>query len=56
MEEKLITLQPDLKQHVCNVCYWVYDPAHNGGVAFKDLPEDWRCPICGVRKEEFDET
>lgn len=43
-------------KYVCRVCGWVYDPAENDGVAFRDLPDDWNCPVCGVRKEEFDET
>jgi len=27
----------------------------SGGTNFKDLPDDWMCPICGVGKEEFSE-
>ena len=39
--------------YVCNVCGYVYDPKENGGVEFKDLPEDFVCPVCGVGKDEF---
>jgi len=49
-----------MDKYVCDVCDWVYDPAigdpDNGiqpGVAFKDLPEDWVCPVCGVGKDQF---
>ncbi|MDK9695475.1 MAG: rubredoxin [Siculibacillus sp.] len=47
---------------------YVYDPAHGDpdniagthpippGVAFEDLPADWRCPVCGSPKEWFEET
>jgi rubredoxin len=23
------------------------------GILFKDLPDDWRCPICGAGKKMF---
>ena len=42
------------KKYVCKMCGWIYDPAANGGVAFEDLPEDWRCPVCGVGKSDFE--
>ena len=45
---------------VCGVCGYVYDPEagdpDNGvepGTAWKDVPEDWVCPLCGVGKDEF---
>ncbi len=33
-------------KYVCSVCGYVYDPAEHDGVAFEDLPEDWKCPRC----------
>ena len=46
--------------YVCDVCGWVYDPANGDpdhgiqpGTEFKDLPEDFECPLCGVGKESF---
>ena len=49
-----------MDKYVCDVCGYVYDPAagdpDNGidpGTAFKDLPDDWNCPICGASKDEF---
>ena len=47
---------------------YVYDPAHGDpdniagphpippGVAFEDLPEGWRCPVCGSPKQWFEPT
>ena len=40
-------------KYVCSICGYVYDPAENDGVAFEDLPEDWRCPRCKQGKEKF---
>jgi rubredoxin len=44
----------------CGVCWHVYDPAEGDavwqvppGVAFDDLPEDWRCPNCDGTRERF---
>jgi len=49
-----------MKKYVCGVCGYEYDPAQgdpeNGvakGTEFKDLPEDWCCPVCGADKSEF---
>ena len=40
-------------KYVCSICGYVYDPAEHDGVAFEDLPEDWRCPRCRQGKEKF---
>jgi len=49
-----------MKKYVCGVCGYVYDPAvgdpeHGiaAGTAFEQLPDDWRCPDCGVTKDSF---
>ena len=51
----------NLKKYVCKVCGYVYDPAKGdpdsgiaAGTAFEDLPEDWGCPLCGVKKDMFE--
>lgn len=51
-----------MKNYVCDVCGYVYEPENgdpdNGvapGTAFKDLPDDWVCPICSVGKDQFSE-
>ena len=38
-------------RYVCTVCGYVYDEADN--TPFADLPEDWKCPLCGASKGEF---
>lgn len=40
-------------KYVCSICGFVYDPAENGGVAFEDLPADWKCPRCKQPKTAF---
>ena len=40
-------------KYVCSVCGYVYDPAEQGGVAFEDLPDDWKCPRCKQSKDKF---
>jgi pyruvate oxidase len=44
----------------CTVCGYVYaeekgEPATGTppGTRFSDLPEDWRCPVCGAEKSAF---
>ena len=51
-----------MKKYECP-CGYVYDPAigdeENGvapGTAWKDVPADWVCPICGLDKEVFEEA
>lgn len=50
-----------MKKYVCSVCGYVYDEAKgdpdNGvaaGTVWKDLPDDWTCPVCGASKDEFE--
>jgi rubredoxin len=50
-----------MKKYKCVVCGYVYDPAEGDpdtgippGTPFEDLPEDWSCPVCGVRKIDFE--
>ena len=43
-------------KYVCSICGYVYDPAENGGVAFEDLPEDWKCPRCKQPKSKFNQA
>lgn len=38
----------------CSVCAHVYDPQKDGhGVAFEDLPDTFKCPVCGQPKSAF---
>lgn len=48
-------------RYKCLACGYIYDPAagdpdHNipAGTGFKDLPEDWTCPVCGADKSSFE--
>jgi len=43
-------------KYVCSVCGYVYDPAENDGVAFEDLPDDWKCPRCRQGKDKFNKA
>ena len=43
-------------KYVCSICGYVYDPAEHDGVAFEDLPADWRCPRCKQGKEKFNKA
>ena len=38
-------------RYVCSVCGYVYDEADN--TPFADLPDDWKCPLCGASKSDF---
>lgn len=42
------------KKYKCLICGYVYDDSIES-IKFEDLPADWRCPICGVGKENFRE-
>ena len=43
-------------KYVCSVCGYVYDPKEHDGVAFEDLPDDWKCPRCKQPKEKFNKA
>ena len=43
-------------KYVCGICGYVYDPAEHDGVAFEDLPEDWKCPRCKQPKDKFNKA
>jgi rubredoxin len=55
-----MTMQPE--KFKCLSCGYVYDPEEGdsisgvaAGTSFDDLPDQWICPLCGVRKSEFTE-
>ncbi|WP_020206674.1 MULTISPECIES: rubredoxin [Cupriavidus] len=50
----------EFRQWVCIICGWVYDEAAGlpeegipPGTRWEDIPDDWRCPLCDVGKEDF---
>ena len=40
------------KKYKCSICGYIYDDAKEK-IKFEDLPNDWKCPICGVGKDKF---
>ena len=50
------TQQESSGKYVCSICGYVYDPAEHDGVAFEDLPDDWKCPRCRQPKEKFNKA
>ena len=50
-----------MEKYVCKICGYVYDPEvgdPDGRIeaetAFEDIPDDWVCPLCGVKKSHFE--
>ncbi|MBQ5978662.1 MAG: MBL fold metallo-hydrolase [Bacteroidales bacterium] len=43
-------------KYVCSICGYVYDSAEHDGVAFEDLPDDWKCPRCKQPKGKFNKA
>ena len=44
----------------CQICGHVYDEAEGDpdsglppGTRWEDVPEDWECPVCRVRKSDY---
>jgi rubredoxin len=49
-----------MKKFRCTSCNYEYDPVLGDldhgiapGTAFDDIPDDWRCPMCGISKDAF---
>lgn len=39
-------------RYVCQICGYVYDDAVEK-LPFSELPETWKCPLCGAAKSDF---
>ncbi len=64
-QEKILAKEKTLAEQAppsyeCRACGYVYVPSKGdnqsnvpAGTLFTDLPNDWRCPVCGVRKTQF---
>ena len=39
-------------RYVCQICGYVYDDAKEK-VPFNELPDTWKCPLCGAQKSDF---
>ena len=44
-----------MKKYRCTICGYIYDDAKEK-VKFEDLPDDWKCPMCGAPKSLFEEV
>jgi rubredoxin len=49
------------EKYICTICGYVYDSSkgdpENGvkpNTAWKDVPSDWVCPVCGATKDQFE--
>jgi rubredoxin len=47
----------------CTICGYIYDPElgeeDSGippGTPFENLPDDWKCPVCGADKSSFEKV
>ena len=38
-------------QYRCTICGHIYDEEAEG-TKFENLPDDWKCPLCGVGKKK----
>ena len=45
----------------CRICGYIYDEREGDpdgdippNTKWEELPDDWRCPICGAEKSEFE--
>ena len=51
-----------MKKYICSICSFTYDEAVGmpdegipAGTKWEDIPDDWKCPICGADKWAFEE-
>jgi rubredoxin-NAD+ reductase len=51
----------DYRKYECTVCGHIYDEEVGDpdsdlapGTPWEDIPDDWRCPECGVEKGDFE--
>ena len=54
------TTKQELKEYVCQQCGYIYDPKKGDkknkippGVHFEELPDTYKCPLCGAPKARF---
>ncbi|MBU2608712.1 MAG: flavin reductase [Chloroflexi bacterium] len=68
LDEKKVAQVPkeektQMAKYKCTVCGYIYDPEKgdpDGGIKpgtpFKDIPDDWVCPVCGAAKDQFEKV
>lgn len=54
IDKSKIDVKPDYnsKKYRCPACGYIYDERAEPA-RFKDLPDDWVCPVCGSEKSDF---
>lgn len=60
LDGKQATPKAVTSKWICRQCSMIYDPVMGDpdsgiqpGTAFEDIPDDWKCPICGAEKKLF---
>lgn len=60
-KENVVVLDEAENLHQCKHCLSIYDEAYGdesagiaAGVAFEDLPDDYKCPTCGAPKSDYE--
>lgn len=50
----------DFRRWVCDACGYIYDEAKgdpdsglSAGTRYEQIPDDWQCPLCGLRKSDL---
>lgn len=50
-----------MKKYQCILCSFIYNEAAGlpqegiaAGTRWEDVPDDWECPECGVKKADFE--
>ena len=50
IEEEIKSAKPIYR---CTICGHIYDDSKES-IPFASLPDDWKCPVCGVGKDNFE--
>ncbi|RKU04053.1 rubredoxin [Burkholderia sp. Nafp2/4-1b] len=55
------TTAVEMRTLMCLVCGWIYSEQQGApeegiapGTRWEDIPPKWKCPECGVGKEDFE--
>jgi len=50
-----------MKSYMCVICGYIYNEADgnpedgiSAGTKWEDIPANWKCPECGVGKDDFE--
>lgn len=50
-----------MDKYICKICATIYDPILGdsednipAGTPFENLPDTWRCPVCGSSKDKYE--